>query len=261
MNPHEIVEAYGRSIGPDGKPDYFRLHRFRFRSVLAALAQQPAHDVLEIGATPGQFTEMLVNAGYKVSAVDLFPEQRAALWQRLGVDIQFCNIDEQPLPYADNSFDAIVFSEVIEHLSGSPLPALKEMARVLQPGGRLIITTPNQHYFKDRLKILGDIVRGRPFEPFGEFQRSMQLHGPQRYYNHSRLFTMQELRWLCEQAGLEVTTERFTDAKERVGVEAKRLLRAPARVAAKAGLVGLGLAVPQARSMLLLVASKSTNIR
>lgn len=251
----DVVESYGRSIAPDGKPEYFRLHQHRFRALLRALPPAPAH-VLEIGTTPGQFTAILRRAGYTVAGVDLFPEQRADLWRALDVDVRFCNLDEQPLPFASESFDAVVFSEVIEHLAGSPLPAMQEMARVLRPGGRLVLSTPNQFYFKSRMKTLADVVLGRPFESFKEFQRAMQLHGPQRYYNHSRLYTMQELRWLVEQSGMIVAHARYADAWERVGIEPGRVLRHPLRVAAKAGLWLLTSAFPSSRSMLLVVGQK-----
>jgi SAM-dependent methyltransferase len=256
MTARDIVESYGRSIASDGKPEYFRLHRHRFRALLGALPPAPAH-VLEIGTTPGQFTTILRRAGYEVAGVDLFPDQRADLWGALGVEVRFCNLDEQPLPYADGQFDAVVFSEVIEHLAGSPLPAVREMARVLRPGGRLVITTPNQLYLKSRLRTLADILLGRPFEPFHEFTRAMQLQGSQRYYNHSRLFTMRELSWLVEQSGLIVALTRYGDAWEQVGVEAGRLLRHPLRVAAKSGLWLLTSAFPAWRSMLMVVGRKS----
>ena len=224
-----IVETYGRSAAAHEKAAYFRLHRHRFRALLTAIGHEPARDILEIGATPGQFTEILATAGYRVTATDLFPEQRAALWQRLGVAVQFCNLDEQTLPYPDSSFDVVVFSEVIEHLTASPLHALREMARVLRPGGRLIVSTPNQHYLKSRMRTLADVLLARPFEPFGDFQRSMRLTGAQRYYNHSRLYTMRELCWLLEEASLVVVRTRFDDAWERVGVDADRIRRHPAR--------------------------------
>jgi SAM-dependent methyltransferase len=255
MTARDIVEDYGRTMPPDGKPAYFRLHRYRFRKLLAALPPAPAR-VLEIGTTPGQFTEILRRAGYDVAGVDLFPDQRAKLWRRLGVEVRFCNIDEQPLPYDGESFDAVVFSEVIEHLVASPLPALREMARVLRPGGRLVITTPNQFYVKSRLKTMFDVVLGRPFEPFAEFKRAMTLAGPQRYYNHSRLYTLQELSWLVEQGGLRVALARHADAWEQVGVEPARALRHPLRVAAKGGLWLLTAAFPAWRSMLLVVGLK-----
>jgi SAM-dependent methyltransferase len=257
MTARDIVDAYGRQIGPDGKPEYFRLHRYRFRDLLSALPAAPAR-VLEIGTTPGTFTEILRMAGYEVAGVDLFPEQRAELWKRLGVEVVYCNLDEQPLPYEDNQFDAVVFSEVIEHLAGSPLPALSEMARVLRPGGRLVLSTPNQHYIKSRLRTLADILLNRPFEPFKEFTRSMKLEGPQRYYNHSRLYTKDELCWLMEQSGLNPKVARYGDAWERVGIEKGRLFTHPHRVLAKAALWLFTSAFPSTRSMLMVVGFKES---
>jgi len=256
MTTRDIVESYGRSIPPEGKPAYFRLHRHRFRSLLAALPPVPAY-VLEVGTTPGQFTEIMRRAGYEVAGVDLFPEQRAELWRSLGVEVRYCNIDEQPLPYADSSFDAVVLSEVIEHLVAAPLPALREMARVLRPGGRLVLTTPNQLYVKSRVRMLADILLGRPFEPFDDFRRAMALTGPQRYYNHSRLYTLQELCWLIEQSGLHVALARYGNAWEQVGIEPARLLRHPLRVAAKSALWLLTSAIPSWRSMLMVVGMKN----
>ena len=253
--PGQIVDAYGDTLTPDTKPAYFRLHRRRFTALLAALPPPPAR-VLEGGTTPGQFTGILRRAGYQVAGIDLFPDERAGLWRALDVDVRFCNLDESPIPFDSESFDAVVFSEVIEHLAGSPLPALREMARVLRPGGRLVITTPNQFYLKSRLKMLADVLLQRPFEPFGEFQRAMQLQGPQRYYNHSRLYTLQELRWLAEQAGFRVAEARTVAAWEPVGVEARRALRHPLRVAVKGGLWLLTSALPAWRSMLLVVGVK-----
>lgn len=63
------------------------------------------------------------------------------------------------LPFVDGAFDAVVFAEVLEHLE-QPADALRELYRVLEPGGQLSITTPNpfglyrylRHYlFKPRL--------------------------------------------------------------------------------------------------------------
>ncbi|HYQ16729.1 MAG TPA: methyltransferase domain-containing protein, partial [Polyangiaceae bacterium] len=49
---------------------------------------------------------------------------------------------DRPLPYADQSFDAVVSMDVIEHVL-EPLPWLREALRVLRPGGHLFLTTPN----------------------------------------------------------------------------------------------------------------------
>jgi SAM-dependent methyltransferase len=55
---------------------------------------------------------------------------------------QFCRGDAQKLPFADSSADVVVFSEVIEHLL-QPELAVWEIARVMRPGGVLIMTTNN----------------------------------------------------------------------------------------------------------------------
>lgn len=49
---------------------------------------------------------------------------------------------KQPLPYRDGSFDAVLLSEVVEHLHETP-ELLRECLRVLRPGGYVLITTPN----------------------------------------------------------------------------------------------------------------------
>jgi len=93
----EIVTQYPRQT-PDHKVEYYRYHRVRFTAMLTTLLQLSSTNtrVLEIGVNPGQFTEMLVNAGLRVSGTDLFPEHRADVWQRLGVEVQRWNITTKP---------------------------------------------------------------------------------------------------------------------------------------------------------------------
>jgi SAM-dependent methyltransferase len=53
------------------------------------------------------------------------------------------NIETDEFPYPDATFDVVIAAEIIEHLALNPVWALAEIHRVLRPGGRLIITTPN----------------------------------------------------------------------------------------------------------------------
>jgi SAM-dependent methyltransferase len=260
MDPHTAARIV-TSVAPDigDKPAYYRLHRYRFWQLLQALPAPAGQRVLEVGMNPGQFTRILVRAGYKVSGTDLFPEHRAELWQALGVEARRLNLDEaadDALPFADGSFDIVVFSEVIEHLRRSPLRALTLLARMLRPGGLLAVSTPNELYLKSRLATLGRMLAWQSPEPFEEFVRRNTLVGDEQYYTHGRLYTLGELRWMVERAGLHVEQARFGNPWERVGIERGRLLRQPARVAAKVGLYSLTAAIPQARSMLLVVGRK-----
>lgn len=247
------VEA---AIPPDGKRDYFRLHRDRFAMLLAAIPPDAGSRALEIGVNPGLFTQALVRAGYCVCGTDLFPEHRAELWRRLGVEVRRWNIDTEPPPYPPESFDLIIFSEVIEHLANPPIDALATMRELLVPGGYLLISTPNQFYLKSRLRVLADILLLRPFEHDDEFQHWANLKAEARYYTHSRLYSMRQICWMLDQAGLVVQQRIYGDPWERVGLEWSRLLRHPHRWLGKALLWGATRAIPPARSMLLIVAQR-----
>ncbi len=52
----------------------------------------------------------------------------------------------EALPFADGIFDCVLLSEVVEHLE-APQISIREAVRVLRPGGRLLITTPNYRSF------------------------------------------------------------------------------------------------------------------
>lgn len=259
MDPHraaQIVASIEHDI--DDKPAYYRLHRYRFWQLLRALPEPQGQHVLEVGVNPGQFTRVLTRAGFAVSGTDLFPEHRAELWQRLGVPVRRLNLDEPGavLPFPASSFDVIVFSEVIEHLRRSPLDALRLLVGLLKPGGMLLVSTPNELYVKSRMVTLARLASWRSPEPFGDFSRRLGLQGDEQYYTHQRLYTLRELSWMVEQAGLVVETESYGNPWEQVGAERERLRSHPLRVAAKLGLYGFTAAVPPLRSMLLVVGRK-----
>ena len=66
---------------------------------------------------------------------------------------------EEPLPFADESFDAVVAGELLEHLQ-LPEALVAEARRVLRPGGALVGSVPNAFRLQSRLRFL----RGRPPE-------------------------------------------------------------------------------------------------
>lgn len=71
--------------------------------------------------------------------------------------------DAGRLPFDDGSFDVVVCIEVLEHLF-APLDAVREMARVLRPGGLLIVTVPNVAYWRRRVDM---VLLGR-WNPVGD---------------------------------------------------------------------------------------------
>jgi SAM-dependent methyltransferase len=250
-----IFEQVQRSAAADGKAAYFRLHQHRFAAMLRAM-EGPRGAVLEVGVTPGHFTELLVQSGFQVRGVDLDPAKRRALWERLGVEVRQANLEREALPFRDAAFDWVVFSEVIEHLLYSPLTVLREFRRVLRPGGRLLITTPNELYFKSRMRTILRAALWQSLSTREEFRHQMLLEGEARYTTHARTYTMGELTWLVEQAGLRVVRRSYEAPWEQVGLETARLRTHPLRVLAKGAFAAVTAALPPTRSMLLVVGQR-----
>lgn len=251
-----LMQQLASNARADGKEAYFRLHRHRFEAMLRAIDAPRGAHVLEIGVNPGHFTQLLVGSGYHVTGVDLDPSPRQALWDRLGVTVHQTNLEHSALPFPDASFDLLVFSEVIEHLVYSPIPVLREFRRVLKPGGRLLITTPNELYFKSRMRAIIRMLLWQSLSTKEEFRHQMSLEGDARYTTHSRTYTMGELTWLVEAAGLRVHKKQYVAPWEQVGLERSRITSHPFRVAAKGALALLTKLVPPVRSMLLVVAQR-----
>jgi len=111
--------------------------------------------VLEIGCGAGNLLLQATVAGSYPLALDL--SMQALTFVRSRLEEAACGAEPpagyaltqaigERLPLAEASFDCIVLSEVIEHLE-APQNSIREAARVLRPGGRLLITTPNYRSF------------------------------------------------------------------------------------------------------------------
>jgi len=106
-------------------------------------------------------------------------------------DVRVANVDSA-LPFADETFDTLIFCDVVEHVR-SPIAALEELHRVLRSGGRMLLTTPNAN---SPIRML----KGR---------RWFALSDP----GHVHFFTEFTLRHVLEKAGFRVVrcaAEPFT---------------------------------------------------
>lgn len=122
--------------------------RARARIVLRFLHGIPkTNRLLDAGAGYGILALTLADQGYSIDALDLGPERMAALDARkkelpaLDARIHTFVGSLTELPFADNSYDTLICSEVIEHIKDDA-KAVAELNRVLAPGGTLIITVP-----------------------------------------------------------------------------------------------------------------------
>jgi arsenite methyltransferase len=110
------------------------------RATREMLALQPGERVLDIGSGPGFLaTEMAAEVGAegRVDGVDV-SEAMLALARRRGAAVHYAIGDALSLPFAEESFDAAVTTQVYEYVADIPA-ALAEARRVLRTGGRLLI--------------------------------------------------------------------------------------------------------------------------
>jgi SAM-dependent methyltransferase len=194
--------------------------RYDFVLALARADVAPPARVVELGAAPGEQSLRFARAGYDVTAVDLgiasddwegapsgTMEQAFA---HAGIELVLWDLDKQPYPLPDKSFDLVVMTEVLEHLREYPAHALAEVRRILRPGGRLYLTTPNAAYVRNRFRL---VIGRSVMTPLHDWIGGLP------HARHAREYTFAEVRELLVHAGLEprlVTSRHFHIQSGRV---------------------------------------------
>jgi 2-polyprenyl-3-methyl-5-hydroxy-6-metoxy-1,4-benzoquinol methylase len=150
--------------------------------------------VLEFGAGTGTLIGQLIADGCACTftGADLLPRPAG-----IPSDVEWIHADlNAPLPCPNASFDAIVSTEVIEHLE-NPRAVFREFARLLRPGGRLLLTTPNQESIRSLASL---IVRGHHVAFLDE-----------SYPAHLTALVRKDLERLCLDVGFEPPVFSYTD--------------------------------------------------
>jgi ubiquinone/menaquinone biosynthesis C-methylase UbiE len=117
-------------------------------AALDALAVEPGRRAADVGAGTGFMTEALLERGLAVVALDESPRMLAVLQGKVGearVDCRLCSGESLPLDTA--SVDYAVANMYLHHVD-SPPEAIREIVRILRPGGALAITDLDAHEFE-----------------------------------------------------------------------------------------------------------------
>jgi len=111
------------------------------RETVARLDLEPTDRVLDVGCGTGVLLERLsaANPGTQFAGVDAVPEMLAMAGQRLPSSIVLREGWAEQLPFAGEEFDVVVSCNMFHYIH-EPFAALREMGRVLRPGGRIVIT-------------------------------------------------------------------------------------------------------------------------
>jgi len=116
--------------------------RWRRRVKMLTSHLKPDMKVLELGCGTGYFTKEAAQSGAAITAIDISPD----LLDQAKSEISLPNVDflienAYQMNFDDNTFDAVIGSSVLHHLKIDS--ALKEIFRVLRPGGTIHFTEPN----------------------------------------------------------------------------------------------------------------------
>jgi malonyl-CoA O-methyltransferase len=139
-NPLSVSEGYAawaEIYDDDGNP-LIPLEEPAVRELMGGVA---GRSVLDLGCGTGRHTLWLVDRGASAVALDATPEMLAKARAKLaGRPVSWVEHDlTTRLPFADASFDAVLMGLVVEHVASLD-PVFSEIARVLRPGGRFVLS-------------------------------------------------------------------------------------------------------------------------
>jgi SAM-dependent methyltransferase len=155
--------------------------------------------ILDAPCGAGGLVTALQDRGYSPFGADI----DAAAASALGDAFKATDL-ARPLPWSDAFFDAVLSVEGIEHLENRHA-YLREMARVLKPGGVLVLTTPNIVSLRSRVRFRGSGFFHHDPRPLREASRH-PLH-------HIGLMTFADLRYALHTSGFRITDVGHTHVK------------------------------------------------
>jgi 2-polyprenyl-6-hydroxyphenyl methylase/3-demethylubiquinone-9 3-methyltransferase len=179
---------------------------------------------LDIGCGGGLFLATLKAEGANVTGVELSDTRAYYSKTKHGFEVIKRTIEDGYWKAFHESFDIVTLWDVIEHVN-YPLATLQAAARMLRPGGILLIDTPCRDAFYHRF---GEFTYKVSVGRFPTFLNTMYSAKP---FGHKQILSLTEIRGLYEAAGLEVVElKRFHELSFPYSFYLKKLVRSDALV-------------------------------
>jgi SAM-dependent methyltransferase len=196
----------------DADREYMENQEYDYEKIFAFIpsVKEPLK-ILDIGTTP--FTIYIKEAypHYEVTTLDL-----TNLWedicQRRGVLFLKHDLSKQPFPFESGYFDVVIFSATLEHIFAPPTEILKEIHRIIAPGGNLIFTVAHLASLINRLKLLIGIT------PLASYDTAVQIGKKSTMYGHIREYTMQECINMLNNCNFTITKKYYLQPSSGRGV-------------------------------------------
>jgi 2-polyprenyl-3-methyl-5-hydroxy-6-metoxy-1,4-benzoquinol methylase len=151
----------------------------------ALVPNRPPLLILDVGCGAGLNASFLTMAGHSVTGIDLSPIAIEKYRER-GFEGILCDVESGRTPFADNSFDLVYVSEIIEHCADTTA-FLSELNRLTKPGGKMLLSTPNSAFW--------------PYRILGLFGRTASEY---QHPGHVRFFSKRSLAAAITEAGFEI---------------------------------------------------------
>lgn len=173
------------------------------------LSTIPPGRLLDVPAGEGALAVRALRLGFKVECADLYPN----LFKLDQTICQRADLDAQ-LPYEDEAFAVVTCVEGLEHIE-HPANAMREFARVLKPGGILVVSVPNIMNIEERLKWLfnGYTSHFKPISTEVRERTSAEFPGMAEVALHVNPIGYSEVRYLLESSGFVLERTHFDKPK------------------------------------------------
>jgi SAM-dependent methyltransferase len=133
----------------------------QFDEIAETFRSAPKGDVLDMGCGPGHHTRRLVERGFAVVGADFSESALKQAQERIPRNVRWVQADITQLPFVTGEFTRILCYGVLMHVPELE-DAVAELARVLAPGGVLIVSEGNMHSFDDLFIALVRRLRNKP---------------------------------------------------------------------------------------------------
>jgi ubiquinone/menaquinone biosynthesis C-methylase UbiE len=169
-------------------------------TVVGILEKERKGALLDVPAGEGALAARLIVSGFEVSCCDLYPE----IFRLDGVSVVRGDLNGD-LPFDKSSFDYVTCLEGLEHIE-NPQQAIREFARVLRPGGTVIVSVPNILNIEERLKWLlyGYTSHFKPMTRAHVERLRAEYDNREEIAAHVNPIGYSELRYILEKYGFQI---------------------------------------------------------
>ena len=179
MNPFsriDIANSYDDYYNTDFGKKVDLIEKEIIKDIISEISRD---QMLELGCGTGHWTEFFLKEGFELTALDI-SEPMLELARAKGLNAKFIKGDTVKLPFADETFRVIASITMLEFVQNQDV-VLREMYRVLKPGGYLILGSINASSILGKNKESDEVFKNAKLLTYSELTQKLQLFGAAKF--------------------------------------------------------------------------------